>query len=452
MTSSDAVEPRPDPVAEEVIRLREEVARLKQAQESSPQGDRRGRWRPVVAGLLVLIAALLAPLSVLSTWASGQIQETDRYLETVAPLANDPDVQEAIVARIEQVVYSYLDLDATIDEVVVALEDQGLPESATASLSALSGPLATGIRSFVHDRITALVASDAFETAWVEAHRTAHSELVAALTGETGGSVEIDQGTVSVNLAVLINTLKAQLVEAGFGIADRIPEVAATFTIVESDDLGTVQNLLGVLDGLSAWLPVLGLALIGAAVAIARDRRRMVLVAGLAVAGSMLLLGATLNILRPVYLDALPASSSAAAAGAIYDQLVSFIRLALRGLLVVALTVAVVAWFSADRGPGATARGGLVRGIAQLRSGRARAGLRTGKLGVVLGQFRGPIRLAVVGVAAALYLAQDHPTGNTALVFVLVTAFVLLVVEVLAAPPEETVPAETAPAVPGGPS
>jgi hypothetical protein len=38
------------------------------------------------------------------------------------------------------------------------------------------------------------------------------------------------------------------------------------------------------------------------------------------------------------------------------------------------------------------------------------------------------------------------------LVFVLVTAFVLLVVEVLAAPPEETVPAETAPVVPAGPS
>ena len=139
---------------------------------------------PIVAGLLVALAALLAPLSVLSTWASGQIQDTDRYLETVAPLASDPDVQAAIVVRVEQVIYSYLDLDATIDEVVVALEDQGLPENAAATLSALAGPLANGIRSFIHDRITALVQSDAFETAWVEANRTAHSELVAALTGE----------------------------------------------------------------------------------------------------------------------------------------------------------------------------------------------------------------------------------------------------------------------------
>ena len=269
-----------------------------------------------------------------------------------------------------------------MDEVVGALEDQGLPPTAAATLSALAGPLTNGIRSFIHDRITALVQSDAFEQAWVEANRTAHAELVAALTGETDGAVEINEGAVNVNLAVLINTVKQQLVDAGFGIAERIPEVAASFTIVQSDDLATVQNLLGLLDNLSTWLPVVGLALLAAAVAISRDRRRWVLVSGLAVAGSMLLLGATLNAIRPIYLDALPESSSAAAAGAIYDQLVSFIRLALRGLGIVALTVAVVAWFSAPRGAGAAARAGLVRGIDGLRRGTTRAGLKTGKLGV----------------------------------------------------------------------
>ena len=145
MTTSGPENPTPDPDADEVARLREEVARLKEAQGIAPR-DRRGWWRPVVAGLLVAIAALLAPLSVLSTWASGQIQDTDRYLETVAPLASDPDVQAAIVVRVEQVIYSYLDLDAAVDEVVGALEDQGLPPTAAATLSALAGPLTNGIR------------------------------------------------------------------------------------------------------------------------------------------------------------------------------------------------------------------------------------------------------------------------------------------------------------------
>jgi hypothetical protein len=449
MTTSGPESPTPDPDADEVARLKEEVARLKELQASTTSPDRQGWWRPVVAGLLVAIAVLLAPMSVLATWASGQIQDTDRYLETVAPLANDPDVQAAIVVRVEQVIYSYLDLDAALDEVVGALQDQGLPERAATTLSALAGPLATGIRSFIHERIVALVASDAFETAWVEANRTAHSELVAALTGEGGGSVEIDNGTVSVNLAVLINTLKQQLIDAGFAIAERIPEVAASFTIVQSDDLATVQNLLGLLDNLSTWLPVVGLGLLAAAVAISRDRRRWVLVSGLAMAGSMLLLGAVLNAIRPIYLDALPDSSSPQAAGAIYDQLVSFIRMALRGVAIVGLTVAVVAWFSASRGAGAAARRGLVGGIDGVRRGTTRAGLNTGKFGLALGQYRGPIRVAVVGIAAAGYLAQDHPTGGTALAFVLGTALVLLVLAILAADPENEAD-QSVPALPGG--
>jgi hypothetical protein len=107
---------------------------------------------------------------------------------------------------------------------------------------------------------------------------------------------------------------------------------------------------------------------------------------------------------------------------------------------VVALTVAVAAWFSADRGAGAAARRGLVNGISHLRSGGARAGLQTGRFGEVLGLYRGPLRLAVVGLAAVGYLAQDHPTGSTALTFVIVTAVVLLVLEVLATPPVAETP------------
>jgi hypothetical protein len=395
---------------------------------------------------MITVAAILAPLSVLATWANGQIQDTDRYIATVAPLADDPDVQDAAAARLEQVLFTHLDLDAATDELLTALEGRGLPPRAAETLQALSGPLASGVRSFVRERIDALVASEAFRTAWVEANRTAHKELVAALTGDTGGSVEVDRGEVSVNLAALINTVKGQLTDAGFAMAARIPEVEASFVILQSDDLANVQRVLGVLDDLSLWLPVLAIALVLGAMVLARDRARMLLVAGLAIACSMLLLGATLNVLRPFYLDALPESSSVAAAGAVYDQLVSFIRLALRGVLVVALAVAVVAWMSARQGAGASARQALVRGLGAARRARSDAGWSTGRLGLVLGQYRGAIRAAVVGVAAVAYLAQDHPTGTTALTFILVTGLVVLVVELLAtdppglAPPDASAP------------
>jgi hypothetical protein len=431
----------------ELDRLRTELEQLKAEQQTEQQAaaaERRGWWRPVVAGVLVTLVAVLAPLSVLSTWANGQIQETDRYIETVGPLADDPDVQDAIAARIEQVVFSYLDVEAVIDELVSAIADRGLPERAAVTLRAAAGPLAAGIQGFVSDKIHEFVRSDAFADAWVQANREAHNQLVAALTGE-GDTVTIENGEVTVGLATIIGTIKTQLVDAGFGIAERIPEVNATFTIVKSDDLGTMQKFLGFLDGLSTWLPVVGLLLLALAVFVARDRRRVLFAAGMAVAGSMLLLGLALNVIRPFYLDALPPDSSEAAAGAVYDQLVSFIRFALRGLLIVALAVAIGAWLSSPSGTGAATRRGIVRAIDAVRSGGAKAGLDTGTFGVSLARYRGPIRVGILVVAALIYLAIDHPTTASALTVVIVTAVLLVVLELLAhAPEQETAASPTA--------
>ena len=189
---------------------------------------------------------------------------------------------------------------------------------------------------------------------------------------------------MTIGLATIINTVKQQLVDSGFAIADRIPEVDATFTILQSDDLGTVQNALGFVDGLSTWLPVIGLGLLAVAVAIARDRRRVLFAAGIAVAASMLLLGATLNVIRPIYLDALPAERLAGSSG--------------RHLRPARLVHQVRAarpprrrhhrrrrspGSARPRGSGAAARAGLVRGIDAVRRGAARAGLDTGRFGVV---------------------------------------------------------------------
>ena len=42
------------------------------------------------------LVALLAPLSIVASWAHDEISDTDRYVETVTPLASNPAVQKAI--------------------------------------------------------------------------------------------------------------------------------------------------------------------------------------------------------------------------------------------------------------------------------------------------------------------------------------------------------------------
>jgi len=451
MTASD----QPD---EEAARLRREVEQLRQQLDETPpgQGDRRGWWRPLVAGLLIAIAALLAPISVVATWANDEIGDTNRYVDTVAPLASNPDVQQAIVKRIETEIYNYIDLDAVTQDVVNALDQQGLPPRAVTTLHAISGPLASAVRGFINDRITAFVQSDAFEQAWIEANRQAHTQMVAVLTGKGSDSVDVSGGQVSVSVATIIDAIKSQLEGQGFTLASRIPTVNASFVLFQSDNLTKAQGAFSLLDDIATWLPFFGLLLLVVAVFVARNRRHALLAAGLAVAASMILLGAVLNVLRPIYLDALPADASTAAAGAVYDQLVSFIRMALRAVLVVALVVAIVAWFMAPTGAGAAARRGVTSGISKMRSGRARAGLGTGEFGEALARYRNPIRVGVIGLAALIYLLRDHPTGTFAITIVIITVIILVLAEVLAAPspdhqpeqkdeggPEEKEPAPT---------
>src|SRR5206468_7646878 len=90
---------------EELERLRAEVGALRsQLRRAGRDAEGRAaagrvarqRWRAVVATLLIVVACVLAPLSVVAVWARNQVTNTDRYVRTVTPLANDPSIQNAI--------------------------------------------------------------------------------------------------------------------------------------------------------------------------------------------------------------------------------------------------------------------------------------------------------------------------------------------------------------------
>jgi hypothetical protein len=452
----------------ELSRLRAEVASLRaeleQLRQAAPPSDdtvaldlaggagrspRGGRWRTPVVALLITVAALMAPLAVLATWARDQIGDTDRYVETVSPLATDPAVQDALVNRITTEIFSRLDVRALTQEAVDALQTRGLPPRVADGLDALAVPLANGVRNFVTERVERIIKSPEFEQAWIEANREAHAQLVAILTGKDTDTVEVTGNAVNINLAAVIEMVKQQLVQAGFSRAAALPTVNAQFTVFESADLTKAQNGFRFLDATATWLPFVALALLALAVYLARSRRRALLAAALAVAGSMLLLGATLNIFRPIYLNAIAEQElDPGAAASIYDRLVGFIRLNLRAVLVVSLAGAAGAWLSGPSTSAVAVRRGITGGLGAVRGGGERVGLRTGPVGAFVYRYRTLLRVLVIAIAALVYIQAAHPTGGWTLGILAYTVIALLVVELLARPPD----AAEAPAPPGPPT
>ena len=172
---------------DETEHLREEVAELKaqlastdtSAAAAHQAAPRSGRWRSWVAGLLIVLAAILAPLSVVAAWARDEVGNTDRYVATVTPLASDPDVQAAVTNRITNEIINVLNIPELLDQTVTALSTLGSAPDSRTSLTSLATPLANGVRSFISDKVAAFVASDAFQQAWIAANREAHKAMVA---------------------------------------------------------------------------------------------------------------------------------------------------------------------------------------------------------------------------------------------------------------------------------
>jgi hypothetical protein len=431
--------------AAEVARLRAEVARLErelQETTTAPPSTKHGGgwWRVPIVAICLILVGVLAPLSILATWAHDEVSDTDRYVETVAPLADSPEVQEAVTTRLTARIVGLIDVQAVTKDAIDALQQRGLPPRAVASLTALTPPLAAGVESFVNNQVSRLVASQAFADAWEQANRVAHNQMVAVLTGETGEAVSVTGGTVQLNLAPVIDAVKERLVDAGFTLASRIPAVTTEITLFQSAELAKAQTAFRLLDAAARALPIIALILLGVAVAVSVRRRRTLTIGAIVIAASMVLLGAALNLFRIAYLDAVPSDRLPAdAAAVIFDQLVEFIRLNLRAVLVISLAVAFVAWVSGPERAPARVRQGASRALDAVRNRRDSAGLGTGPVGEFLYTYHAPVRVLVLGGAVLVYVLADHPTGAWTLGVVVVAGLILLVLELLSGgPPSAT--------------
>jgi hypothetical protein len=445
----------------ELERLRSENAALRAQAGRGGAADRdtvrlpsgrsavRQRWRTVVATLLIVVACVLAPLSVVAVWTRNQVTNTDRYVATVSPLASDPAIQNAIADQITAQVFAYIDIRGLTTQALDALSSRGLSPQVTSQLEAFSVPIANGVQSFTRDQVGKVVASDAFTNAWIQANRTAHAELVKALTGEGGGAVTVENDTVSVNLAAFVQTVKAQLVASGFTLAERIPEVNASFVLFQSKDITRVRSGFNLLNTLGVWLPIIMLILLVLGVYVAKDHRRALVGAAVGVAVSMVVLALALAIFRSIYLDAVPANLLPHdAAAVLYDTIVRFLRLGLRTILVLALVVAAGAFLSGQSVTAVRTREGLGRAIGWLQGGAEQAGFSTGPVGAWVYERKRALRIGAVTLAALVLVFWGRPTGKVVLGLTVALLVVLALIEFLGRRPGPAAPVEAAPAAP----
>jgi hypothetical protein len=372
------------------------------------------RWRRILVAVLVVLACVLAPLSLVAVWTRNTLLHTDQYVDTVAPLAAKPDVQEALA----NITVTQLDANVDVEQEV----SDALPERA----KFIAPFVAQGIDRFVHELALRFFESDAFDKLWKEVNRRAHTRLVQVLTGEGTKNVETENGEVVVNLNPVVDRIRERVSNLGISIFENRPrQLDARFTLFKSESLTKVQGLTSALDTLAIVLPILALVLLGTALALSGNRRRTLLRAALGIAFGIGLVLLALNLVRGPYLDAVK-QENRDAAGDAYDQILSFLRTAGRAAMAAALIVALGAWLA---GPGklATTIREKVRDLA-----RGEGDHDVTAVGTFVGAHRTPLRVLVVGIGLVVLVLMSAPSGIAVLVVALLVLAALIAIEFLA--------------------
>ncbi|MCY1159642.1 MAG: hypothetical protein MOP51_2667 [Citricoccus sp.] len=447
---------------EELIRLRAEVAALRAARgpdttaASQPGTGWKARLRTVGATILIILGSILAPLSVVATWLDTQVTDTDAYVETVAPLIDDPALQQALSRTITARVFEELDVPGVTQTALESLTSRtDLPPRVEERITGLAVPMTEGVQTFLQGQVLRVVSSDRFATVWAEANRAVHAQLVATLTGQTREGVEITDGQVALDIAPFVEVVKERLVERGVGVAARIPEVHTSFVLFELPNLPAAQRAFAALNALGTALPFVALAVLASGILLARGRRRAAIGAGLGVAAGMLLLGTAVLMARELYLgsippDVLPRETAAAA----FDTVVRFLRTSMRTVFVLALILAAAAYLTGPSVAATALRRGIASGFDGLRTATGRPGGLAGeRVGHALASYRRPLRIGVIALGAFIVLIMDRPSPAVIVTVLLLVLLALVIIEVLAAPTAGTADRDDASATvtrPGG--
>ncbi|MFC6593862.1 hypothetical protein [Kitasatospora paranensis] len=409
--------------------LHARIAALEAA--APPPRKEHHRLRTSGSVVLIVIASLLSMLAVIAVWTSDIVGNTDRYVSTMAPLATQPDVQDAVTNRVTQVVLDQIDVKALVQQLSDAAAQQGVPPNAAKLIGGLTGPITSGLTDLVHSTVQRVVTSSQFETVWVEANRLIHTSLDKALTGKGGGAVSLNNNQVSIDIAPIVDRVKTQLVDAGLGVAARIPEVHTNFVVFASKDIGKVKTYFRLLEVMGAWLPIITVLIAAVGVFLAVHRRRALIGAGIGIALAMLLLGIVLTVFRAFYLDHLPPGANQAAAGAVYDTLIRFMRASVRAIFAVAVVTALGAFLIGPSRFAVAVRTACRRVIAAIRDSLFSLGMKLGPVGPFVHRFKRWIGIAILVVAALVLAFWSYPTSAVVVWITVIVAVAFAIREFL---------------------
>jgi hypothetical protein len=199
--------------------------------------------RYALAAFAVVLSTLLVPIGITATWLSLRVDSTEAYVDTVAPLAEDPELRDALAEEVA--------------DAAIATLEENVP----------MGMLPGAVDRVVQRATKDIVDSDGFPEFWRQANADAHQEFLAIVHDEQDDVVA--DGYVIVDLRPLLDDVLSD-VASEYGIpTNLLPSTPLPLPVIRESRLEQVRSAYQLLDGLSLWAPLLWAGLVVVAVVVA---------------------------------------------------------------------------------------------------------------------------------------------------------------------------------------
>ncbi len=396
----DALQHEVEALAQENEALRHEV------EATTPPKPKKKRGRTIASWVLIVLACLMAILSVVVVYARNELLNTDTFVATVGPLAKDPNVQKTVATKVSDSLVAKSDIE------------QRVKNALPARAGFLANPISGAVQTAAYQITLKLVQSSRFQQLWEQALRNSHAQLDNLLLGDKVGAFQSTNGQVTVDLTQVEDAAKKQLAARGLSVFDKVPNyTGAPLVLFQSDQLAKLQRWIRFLNHLALVLPILSILVFAGAVLLARDRRRGLVHAASALAVSMAVLLIGANVGRNQYLASLKVTQSKATTAAIIDTVDAALLDTVRVVLILSAIVAIVA-FVVGLGP--------VRKWMEERT--MPSWLSGGPVHDTVAAHRKAFQWGVLVLGLVVLVLWNQPTVAVALIIVLITLFVVVLV------------------------
>ena len=440
---------------DEIARLRaERDAALAELSAYQGGAGRAVRQRQIWVSLLVVVFAILVPITTTVAWTHRTVMNTDSWVNAVAPVATDPTVTAALSVQITDQLYTALDPESRIAEV--------LPSEA----AFLAGPIANGMKGRIQSAVNRLLDSDEFRQLWVAANRFAHPELVAVLRGDNE-VLQTTDNQVVLNLVPLLADVLSQSEQMISGVIGRqvtlpaisgdelpsaacariatalgrpVPSTCGQIVLFPADQLSNVERVTWAFDSLTPLLLIVTPLVAIAALGLSKRRRRTLL--QLTVAGALaLVVGRRLVMLTQDQLISAAAPENRAVRSAVLGSVLDGYFGVTGWMLFGAVVIMAVALVTGPYEWAAATRTATVTGVRQvghaLSAGESGKDTHSSDTAIIewIRRHREVLQVGGIGVALLLLLVLDVSFWWMVIVLALVGLYEFLLMEMRAPSP-----------------